>query len=144
MNPGVVEIRTESSDLLAVLDELHTHTLSDGGVWLLGLNTDLLEHNALGVRRTLYHKSVFHSHLCDCLSSQVSVLHRLLCWYCGYTYSEWRGLVCGTQQSLLVVEICPLLFTAVVAQLASGQKTSWLSLSHIGCGCMLVDVSKAK
>ena len=41
--------RTESCDLLAVLDQLNTNTLSDSGVGLLGLNTDLLENNTLGV-----------------------------------------------------------------------------------------------
>ena len=38
----------EGSDLLAVLDELNTDALTDGGVGLLGLDADLLEHNALG------------------------------------------------------------------------------------------------
>ena len=38
----------EGGDLLAVLDELHTGALTDSGVGLLGLNTDLLNDNTLG------------------------------------------------------------------------------------------------
>ena len=41
----------EGGDLLAVLDELDTDTLSDSRVGLLGLNTDLLEDDTLGLRR---------------------------------------------------------------------------------------------
>ena len=39
----------EGGDLLSVLDKLHTDALADGRVGLLGLDADLLEHNALSV-----------------------------------------------------------------------------------------------
>ena len=39
----------ESGDLLTILDELNADTLPNGGVGLLGLNTDFLEDDALGV-----------------------------------------------------------------------------------------------
>lgn len=51
----------------------------------------------------------------------------------GGTYSERRGLVGGSECPLLEVKIGPLLLAAVVAQLARGQKTSWLSLTHDDC-----------
>merc|ERR550539_868007 len=39
----------EGGDLLAVLDELDSHALTDGRVGLLSLNTNLLQDNSLGV-----------------------------------------------------------------------------------------------
>ena len=43
--------RHEGRNLLTVLDQLHTDTLSNGRVRLLGLDTDLLKHNTLSLRR---------------------------------------------------------------------------------------------
>jgi len=45
-------VRDEGTDLLAVLDQLNTAALTNGGVRLLGLDTDLLNDDALGVGRT--------------------------------------------------------------------------------------------
>ena len=45
-------MRNEGGDLLSVLDELNPGALADSGVWLLGLNSDLLDHDSLGVRAT--------------------------------------------------------------------------------------------
>ena len=44
-------IGDEGSDLLTVLDELDSDTLSDSRVGLLGLNTNLLKDNSLSVGR---------------------------------------------------------------------------------------------
>jgi len=44
--------RDEGSDLLAVLDELNTHALTDSRVRLLGLDTDLFQDDTLGVGAT--------------------------------------------------------------------------------------------
>ena len=54
------------------------------------------------------------------------------------TYTEGRRLESCAQQSLLVVEIGPLVLTTGVAELARGQKTSRLSLSHVCCTEALV------
>lgn len=95
---GGLEVRTESSDLLAVLDELNLDTLANGGVGLLSLNTDLLEDDTLGVGST----------------------------------TEGGGLVGGTEEALLEVEVGPLLLLTVRLELASGVKTTRLSLTHNG------------
>jgi hypothetical protein len=76
---------------------LYPDTLSDSGVGLLGLNTNLLEDYALGVGRT----------------------------------TERRGLVGGSEETLLVVEIGPSSLATMVAELAGGVETSRLS-----CGSM--------
>lgn len=89
---------TESSDLLAVLDQLDLDALPNGRVGLLSLNTDLLENDALGVGGT----------------------------------TERRGLEGSSEQTLLVVQVRPLVVAAVVGQLARGVQTTGLSFTHLG------------
>ena len=49
---GEVTYRHECSDLFPVFDKLYADTFPDGGVGLLGFDTDLLQHYTLGVRRS--------------------------------------------------------------------------------------------
>jgi hypothetical protein len=124
--------RTESSDLLAVLDELNPHALANSlfrrwlavvpletrirnirrgrltyGVGLLGFDADLLENNALGVGRA----------------------------------TEGAGLESSAESTLLVRKIRPPLLTAVVAQLAGRVETTGLSTGHFGCGFRMLGVA---
>jgi len=46
---GEVTYRHECSDLFPVFDQLYTDTFPDGGVGLLGFNTDFFKHNTLSV-----------------------------------------------------------------------------------------------
>lgn len=92
---------TESGDLLAVLDQLDLNTLPNGGVGLLGLNTDLFEDDTLGVRST----------------------------------SEGRRLEGGSEKTLLVVQVGPLVVTTGGRELAGSVQTSRLSLTHLGGLC---------
>ena len=66
--------RTESSDLLSVLDELDTDTLSDSGVGLLGLNTNLLEYDTLGLGRTSSRRGLVEVTESSLLEGSVSLL----------------------------------------------------------------------
>ena len=84
---------TESSNLLSVLDQLDSDTFSDGGVGLFGFDTDLFQHNTLGVR--------------------------------GAT--EGGGLIGGSEESLLVVQIGPSTFLAGGDEFAGGVETAGLS-----------------
>jgi hypothetical protein len=63
--------RDERRNLLAILDELYSHALSDGRVRLLCLNADLLEHDALSVGRATERLGV--------LLAQVRLLVILVC-----------------------------------------------------------------
>lgn len=49
VSQGSNTYRDERGDLLSILDELDTDTLADGGVGLLGLNANLLQHDTLCV-----------------------------------------------------------------------------------------------
>src|SRR3989344_1078928 len=46
---GGAVARGKRSNLLAVLDELHTYALAQAAVGLLGFHLDLLQHNPLGL-----------------------------------------------------------------------------------------------
>merc|ERR1712017_22536 len=49
ISDGVARATESRHQHLTVLDQLHTNALTDGRVRLLGLHTNLLKHNALGM-----------------------------------------------------------------------------------------------
>ena len=99
----------ESSDLLSVLDQLHTDTLANSRVGLLGLNADLLEHDALRVGR-----STSGGRLVDV--AQGALFVRLVRLQVCQKISNRPGEGVGRTH--------PAVLAAIVAQLARGLKST--------------------
>ena len=103
----------ESGNLLSVLDELHTDTLSDSRVWLLGLDSDL--HDFDEIVSACCDPRFPESFAPDLLNDDT------LC--VGRSTGGGRAVRCS-EGTLLVVQVCPSVVSAVADELARGVKTS--------------------
>ena len=105
----------EGGDLLAVLDELDSHTLTDGRVGLFSLNTNLLQDNSLQSQTSMLIPSIALA-----LTTTAS--------YLGVRSSSERiGLPSCSQMSLLVVLVGPDLVPPVLHVFPSSPDTCWLT-----------------
>lgn len=114
--------RDERSDLLSILDELDTDTLADGGVGLLGLNANLLQHDTLCVGG-----ASSRGGLVDV--AEGALLVRLIRLHSAKKTStlsnlqlERNGERVGVGEYRLNTH--PAIFTAIVAQLARGLQST--------------------
>jgi hypothetical protein len=109
-------VRTEGSDLLSVLDQLDTDTLSDSRVGLLGLDTDLLEDDSLGVGGATERGG--------------PVIQTLELGPLFIRKIENHILERSAEGTLLVCQVRPFLVLPVHAQLTSRIETTGLSSRH--------------
>lgn len=139
-------VRHEAGNLLAVLDELHTHALANSGVRLLGLNAaaratkrvrQISEHMCYHSERQ---KTSSRCRRCRPTanderrraSRHVGCAHLLEHDALGVRAAGERLLPLGPEVRAAVVLVVPAVLAAKVPQLTTGSKTASLTVKHEG------------
>jgi hypothetical protein len=115
--------RNEGSDLLAVLDQLHTDALTNSRVRLLGLNTDFFRHDTLGVRSSLNKQADQH---CIKKIKQKAMIKKK-----ENPYSEGIVLERSAESTLVVLLVSPSVVTVAHAQLTGSLNSSRFTDTHL-------------